>query len=218
MKHWARNLGIFLLIIAVTPYAYIQYRLRSHDWTPLDVPAKLEDESTFVTASFPTDLTGFYNVSVTFAPVNVDLEECLIGDRLYKGSCNGREDGLKLDWSVLREDRHGETVVLGYRPYRPASFGGAGYVATVLGGFDAHKGDTYRIAVRASQVAPELRSASPHIRVEAGRIYWEKWVILAQIALLFGVVAGLLGLAILIRGILSQRHEPHASGSGANRK
>ena len=205
MKHWARNLGVLLIVTAIAPYGYVQYRLRSHDWTPLDAAGSLNDGSTTKTADFRTDLTGFYNVSLTFAPVNVELEECLIGDRLFSKSCDATQNGLDLDWSVLRSDAHEEVPVTGYQRYRPASFGGAGYVGTVLGGFEAHEGDKYRIAVRVRRVAPELRSASPHIRVEAGRIYWEQWVIFAQLTLLFGVIVGLPGIALLIKGLLSQR-------------
>jgi hypothetical protein len=76
----------------------------------------------------------------------------------------------------------------------------------VLGSFDAQKGDEYRIAIRVQHVAPQLRSASPHVRVEAGRIYWEKWLIFAQLTLLFGAVVGLPGIALLIWGLLLQRH------------
>lgn len=205
VKHWARNLGICLIAIAIVPYGYVQYRLRSHDWAPLNAAASLKDGSTTLTADFPTDLTGFYNVNLTFAPVNVDLEECLVGDRLF-GSCDETQDGLDLDWSVLRSDAHGEVPVVEYQRYRPASFGGAGDVETVLGSFDARKGDKYRIAIRVRHVAPQLLSASPRVRVEAGRIYWEQWLIFAQLTLLFGAAVGLPGAALLIWGLFSQRH------------
>ena len=157
-----------------------------------------------VTAYFPADLTGFYNVNLTFAPIDVELEECLVGDRLF-GACDKTQDGLDFDWSVLRSDPHGEVTVVEYQRYRPASFGGAGYVGTVLGDFDAHKGEKYRIAIRVRHIAPQLRSASPHVRVEAGRIYWEQWVIFAQLTLLFSAVAGIPGIALLIIGLLSKR-------------
>ena len=205
MKHSVRNLGALLVATAIAPYGYVQYRLRSHDWTPLHAAASLNDGSTTQTADFQTDLTGFYNVSLAFAPVNVELEECLVGDRLFNKSCDATQNGLDLDWSVLRSGAHEEVPVTGYERYRPASFGGSGYVGTVLGSFEAHKGDRYRIALRVRRVAPQLRSASPHIRVEAGRIYWEQWVIFAQLTLLFGVVVGLSGVALLIKGVLSRR-------------
>ncbi len=197
MKNKLRLVGIFLLLIAGLPYAYVQYRLRSHHWEALNASAKLEDGSSFVTAYFPTDLTGFYKVSITFAPIDVSLEDCLIGYRL-SGTCADKNSGMDLNWSVLRRGSHGETVVVDRRPYRPALFGGAGVVETGLGDFDAHKGDEYRIALNVKRLAPQLRSASPHIRVEAGTIYWEKWIIFSQVFLLFGAVVGFLGLAALL--------------------
>ena len=156
-----------------------------------------------VTADFPTDLNGFYNVSLTFAPTNVELEECLVGDRLFD-SCDKMQSGLDLDWSVLRSDPHGEATIVGFQHYSPASFGGAGNVATALGSFDARKGSKYRIAIRVRHVASQLRSASPHVQVEAGGFYWEQWIIYAQLTLLFGAVVGLPGIVLLIFGLLSR--------------
>jgi len=203
VKQWGSRLGVVLIAIAIVPYGYVQYRLRSHKWVPLNTATSLNDGTTTISADFPTDLTGFYNVSLTFAPLNVELEECLIGDRFGR-SCDAGQNGLDLDWSVFRSGAHGQAPASGYQQYRPAAFGGAGYVETVLGGFEAKKGVRYRIAVRVRRVAPELRSASPHIRVEAARIYWEQWVIFAQLTLLFAVVVGLPGIALLIKGVLSR--------------
>jgi hypothetical protein len=204
MKHWAGKVGVVLILLAVLPYLYVQYRLRSHNWTPLNVPASLNEGTTTVTHDFPADLTGFYNVNLTFAPIDVELEECLVGDRLFR-SCDKTQDGLDLDWSVLRSDPHGEVTVVEYQRYRPASFGGAGYVGTMLGSFNGRKGDKYRIAIRVRHVASQLSSAFPHVRVEAGRIYWEQWVIFAQLTMLFGAIVGLPGIVFLIVGLLSQR-------------
>src|SRR4051794_25634792 len=98
MKHRAGKVGVALILVAVVPYLYVQYRLRSHDWTPLNRHASLDDGTTTVTPAFPADLTGFYNVTLTFAPINVDLEECLVGDRLFD-SCDKTQEGLDFDWS-----------------------------------------------------------------------------------------------------------------------
>lgn len=157
-----------------------------------------------VTAYFPADLTGFYNVNLTFAPIDVELEECLVGNRLF-GVCGEAQDGLDFDWSVLRSEPQGDVTVVEYQRYRPASFGGAGYVGTVLGDFDARKGEKNRIAIRVRHIAPQLGSASPHVQVEAGKTYWEQWVIFAQLTLLFGAVAGIPGIVLLIIGLLSKR-------------
>ena len=205
MKHWASKVSVVLFLLAVAPYVYVQYRLRSHDWTPLDAPATLQDGTVLSTPVFPTDLTGFYKVSLTFAPNNVEREECLVGDRLFASSCGNTETGLQLDWSVLRVNPDGESVVVGDQPYHPGSFEGAGNVATVLGGFDAHKGDRYRVTLRVRKVAPELQTASPRIKVEAHQIYWEQWVIFAQMSLLFGMVIGVLAISMLILGLVQSR-------------
>jgi hypothetical protein len=204
MKHWESRLGVALLLLAVAPYVYVQYRLRSHNWTPIDAPTALQDGTVQSTAVFSTDLTGFYKVSLTFAPNNVEHEECLIGDRHSASSCVNTQDGLQVDWSVLRENSDGESVVVGNRPYYPAWFEGAGNVATVLGGFESHKGDRYRVALHVRKVAPELQAATPHIKVEALQTYWEQWVIFAQISLLFGMVIGILAIWLLILGFVGR--------------
>lgn len=153
---------------------------------------------------FATDLTGFYNIELAFAPNNVEQEECLVGDRLF-GACDKVQSGLDFDWAVFRSDVNGEVPIIEYQRYRPASFGGAGYVGTTVGSFDAQRGKQYRIAIRVRNIAPELLSASPRIRVEAGRIYWEKWIIFAQLTLLLGAVVGIPGVAFLTFGLFSQR-------------
>lgn len=204
MKHWASKVSIALVLLAVFPYGYVQYRLRSHDWTPLNVPVTLSDGTTMTTEYFPADLTGFYNVNLSFAPINVDLEECLVGDRLFVG-CEKTQNGMDLDWSVLRSAPHGDVTVVEYQRYRPSTFGGAGYVGTLLGDFNAHRGEKYRVAIRVRHVAPQLRIASPHVLIEAGRIYWEQWVIFAQLTLLFSGVVGVPGIVFLIIGLRSQR-------------
>ena len=155
-----------------------------------------------LTPEFTTDLSGFYNVSLMFAPLHVELEECLVGDSLFSNFCQGRTDRLVLDWTVLRQSANGETPVMAYQPYRPGSFEGAGSVETVLGGFEAHKGSVYRIGVRVKEIAPELASASPRVHVEAHGIYWEKWVIYAQMSFLLAIVVELFGIAFLLWGLL----------------
>lgn len=206
MKHWTGNLGIVLIAIAIVPYSYVQFRLRLHNWNPLDTAVLLREGHTTLTAAFPTDLTGFYNVELAFAPNDVNEEECLIGDNLFR-SCDKTGNGLDFDWAVFRSDAHGEVPVVAFQKYDPRSFGGAGYVGTTMGSFDALRGEHYRIALRVRQVAPELLSASPHIRVEAGRFYWERWVIFAQITLLFGAAFGIPGVALLVFGFILRRRK-----------
>jgi hypothetical protein len=54
-------------------------------------------------------------------------------------------------------------------------------------------------------LAPELKSASPKIRVEAATVYWEKWVIFAQMSLAFAVLLGSFGIVVLVWGFFLDR-------------
>jgi hypothetical protein len=218
MKHWAQATGFSLLAAAILPYAYAQYRYRSHNWVPLEVLAKLEPNSQTVSTKFVTDLDGFYKVSLAFAPVDVEAEECLVGDPLFKSSCNSGANGLDLGWSVLGEQAGREVVVADYQLYRPAEFEGAGSVETVLGGFDAHKGGVYQIAIRVRYIAPELQSASPKMRVEAANFYWEKWVIYAQMSFLFAAVLAPIGIVVLGWGYFADRTKTRTPMSPPKRK
>lgn len=205
MKRTSAILGGTLLLIAIAPYAYVQYRFRSHDWFPLKAPVKLVEGEDIASPEFKTDLTGSYAVGLDFAPINVDLEECLAGDSLFKNSCKSVGSGLVLDWSVVRRHLPQDVTVVDHETYKPQSFGGAGVIETVLGSFDAQKGEQYKILLHVRKIAPELNSASPRINVEAQRIYWEKWIIFAQASLLFAVLPGISGLLVLLLGIIKQR-------------
>jgi hypothetical protein len=55
VKHWTGNLGIVLIAIAIVPYSYVQFRLRLHNWNPLDTAVLLREGHTTLTAAFPTD-------------------------------------------------------------------------------------------------------------------------------------------------------------------
>jgi hypothetical protein len=190
--------GCVLILIAATPIAYVQFRVHSHNWVPLTAPVTLNAGESTTTPEFTTDMNGSYAVALDFIPTNPGLEECLVGDRLFKDDCKSLGSGLDLDWSVLRHNSTEDVVVVDKQPYRPGSFGGAGVVETVLGDFDAQKGEHYKILLRVRKIAPELTAASPKVSVEAHRIYWEKWVILAQASFLFAIVPGVSGVLILI--------------------
>jgi hypothetical protein len=194
--------GSALILIATVPIAYVQFRIRSHNWVPLTAPVRLVAGEDVTTPEFKADLDGSYAVSLDFAPTNSPLEECLVGDRLFKDDCKSLGSGLDLDWSVLRLAFPEDVAVVDKEAYRPGGFGGAGVVETVLGSFDAQKGEHYKILLRVRKIAPELNAASPKVSVEAHRIYWEKWMIFAQASLLFAIVQGVSGLLILIWAIL----------------
>jgi hypothetical protein len=205
MKKTGLIWGATLICIAIAPYGYVQFRLRSHNWTPLNTPVNLVDGGDVASPEFKADLTGFYVVGLDFAPTNVDLEECLVGDTLFKESCESVGSGLALDWSVVRHQLPKDVTVVDHQIYKPGGFGGSGVVQTVLGDFEAQAGEKYRILVHVRKIAPELNSASPKINVEAGRIYWEKWIIFAQLSLLFAIFPGIGGIIVLGWAIFNRR-------------
>jgi hypothetical protein len=205
MKKTGLIWGATLIFVAVAPYGYVQFRLRSHNWTPLSAPVNLVESSDVVSPEFKTDLTGRYVVGLDFAPINIDLEECLVGDTLFKDSCKSVGSGLDMDWSVVHHQLPKDVMVIDHRVYKPQGFGGAGVIETVLGDFDAQAGEKYRILLHVRKIVPELNSASPKISVEAGRIYWEKWIIFAQLSLLFAIFPGIGGVIVLGWAIFNRR-------------
>jgi hypothetical protein len=206
MNKKGMTVGAALILIAILPVAYVQIRLHSHNWEPLTAPVMPSQGKEITSAEFKADLSGTYVVSLEFAPTNSALEECLVGDQLYKDDCASLGSGLDLDWSVVSRNSSGRKAIVDRKLYVPGAFGGSGVVATVLGTFDAQKGDRYSVLLHIRNIAPELRVASPKISVEAGRIYWEKWVIFAQLSLMFAVIPGISGVVLLLWSIFRQQH------------
>jgi hypothetical protein len=68
MKRTSAILGGTLLLIAIAPYAYVQFRLRSHNSFPLKAPVKLVEGEDVASPEFKADLTGSYEVGMDFAP------------------------------------------------------------------------------------------------------------------------------------------------------
>jgi hypothetical protein len=197
--------GTSLIVLAAIPELYIQYRLHAHNWNPLKSPILLQ-VGTVRTPGFVTDLNGFYEVGLAFQPKNIDLEECLLGDRLFQTSCEKLGSGLKLDWAVIREGWNENSPVVGPKAYDPRAFGGAGVVQTQLGGFEAQRGKRYAVVLNVHSVSSELNAASPQVRVEAARIYWEKWVIFNQLIFWLSFVLGSVGLIIVAFSFRQDKH------------
>jgi hypothetical protein len=196
MKIRQISLGIGFIVLGAIPELYIQYRLHAHNWTPQKFPFLLR-EGTLRAPDFSTDMDGAYSVNLAFQPRDAAREECLLGDRLFKDSCDKLGSGLALDWAVVRNDRRGSSPVVGPQPYTPGMFGGAGVVEVRLGEFQARRGQEYAVVLNVHNSSPELKEAAPEVRVEAGRAYWEEWVIFSQPAFLLAVVFGLIGLLIV---------------------
>jgi hypothetical protein len=196
-------LGFGLIGIAGLPMAYVHSRFLGHNWAPLSTPANLTAGSVG-TAEFVSDLNGTYIVSLAFSPKNVAMEECLVGNRLFKADCQGLGSGLDLDWSVTRRDLGEDIVLIDNQTYRPHAFGGAGAVETELGRFGAQLGGRYKIGLRVRQSSPELRAASPLLKVDAHWVYWEKWIEYEQLSFWFAAMVGIPGIVTLIRGFRSR--------------
>lgn len=186
-------------MIACLPMAYVHFRLREHNWAPLSTPANLTTGE-LGRPEFVADLSGTYIVSLAFAPTTVAREECLVGDRLFKADCQNLGSGLDLDWSVTRRDLGEDIVLINNQTYLPHAFGGAGAVETELGRFDAQSGGRYKISLRVRQSSPELRAASPLLKVDAHWVYWEKGVEYEQLSFWFAAVVGIAGIFAIIRG------------------
>lgn len=163
-------LGFGLVGIAGLPMIYAHSRLRGHNWDPLSAPVSLT-AGAVETAEFVSDLSGTYIVSLAFSPKNVAQEECLVGNRLFKGDCRELGSGLDLDWSVTRRDLGEGIILIDRQAYSPHAFGGTGAVQTELGRFDARPGGRYKIALRVRQSAEELRTSSPLLKVDAHWVY-----------------------------------------------
>lgn len=210
MKRWMRITGTAFLVTSVLPYVYVEYRLHAHNWAPLQVPAKLEPNSESVGPGFVTDLTGTYQVSLAFAPLDAEAQQCLLGN-VTTEFCKSGVQSLDLYWGVLREDADREMVVTEYQPYRPVRFEGPDLEETVLGTFDAQRGSVYKVAIQVRNIAPELRSASAKLRVEASGIYWENWVAMVPLTLVFAAVFAPIGMVILGWGYFSDQRRARAS-------
>ncbi|NYF81243.1 hypothetical protein [Granulicella arctica] len=105
-----------------------------------------------------------------------------------------------MDWSVTRRDLGEDIVLINNQTYLPHAFGGAGAVETELGRFDAQSGGRYKISLRVRQSSPELRAASPLLKVDAHWVYWEKGVEYEQLSFWFAAVVGIAGIFAIIRG------------------
>lgn len=158
-------------------------------------------DGTLAKTDFVADLTGTHIVSLAFAPANVEQEECLVGDSLFRTDCQHLGSGLDLDWSVTRLGSGGDRILIDNQTYYPHAFGGAGAVQTELGRFDAELGGHYKISLRMRQSSPILRADSPRLIVEPHWKYFEPLVIQDQISSWFAAIVGVVGAVILFRAI-----------------
>lgn len=188
------RVGVTILAVGVLPWLYTTYPLNSHNWDPLTVPVALLPGE-FESPPFKTDLTGTYVVSLVFEPMpDARKQDCQIGEELVKWSCVVTPRTLYLNWSVLA----GGKEVVAPSPYSPRVFSSSpGEDETELGTFEGKNGQWQTIRLNVLSDAGELNSAHPRLKVEAHRVYWEKWVIFGQLAFLCGGLLALIGLAVI---------------------
>jgi len=194
--------GITIVVAGVLPLLYSEYRLSLNNWAPLTMPIR-STAGDVKTPDFVTDYTGTYVVRLAFDANDVEREECLIGDRLNKDSCETPGSGLGLDMSVATGDR----VIVDHRVYKPYGFGGAGEIASELGRFEGIRNRRYTIVLRNIQMAPELIAAHPRLKVTVHWAAWEQWVILKQLGFWVAILFGAVGLTCMILAVVSPQRQ-----------
>ena len=207
------KLGFILILIGMTPLLYTTYRTFAHNWTPLTVPVILTPGE-FQSPDFKTDLTGTYIVSLVFErglPFGKevsDKERCMIGDDFPKGSCNSDTRTLYVNWSVVPG-----TASMGLATeYKPGTFSfTSDKIEAELGRFEAKRGNPQKITLKILRNAGTLNAAHPKLKVEAHRIYWEEWIILGQLAFLWAIVLGAVGVGCIVLPRLFRRGKTRPS-------
>jgi hypothetical protein len=197
------KVGLTIILVGLAPLLYTTYRTGSHNWTPLSVSVDLKRRE-FRSPEFETDLTGGYVVSLAFDNgLDASKEYCLMGER----DCGNGGRTLFLEWSVA--GGAGSTSPAQYEPH--AFSGSPGQAETEVGRFEAKRGELHRVVLNILADAGELNAAHPKLIVEAHSIYWEKWIILGQLALLCAIVLGAVGIGLIVIPILLRRNRPQSA-------
>jgi len=112
--HWRKILvgvAVFLVVLGITPLAYLLWFGSTHNFTPLSVPISLK-RGEFTSPFFTTDLNDDYQVEIYFLPhrtTPLDLDWKIVD-----------ESGVLIQSGVYTEDQHlgGNDAIL-TRKYRP---------------------------------------------------------------------------------------------------
>ena len=180
---------------------YTTYRTHSHNWTPLSVSLDLHPGE-FRSPEFETDLTGTYVVSLAFDnTLAARKEDCMMGEDFPKGACGIGARTLFLEWSVA-----GASGSTSPAPYEPHAYSGSpGEMETEVGRFETKRGEHQKIVLNILTDAGELNAAHPKLVVEAHKIFWEKWVILWQLAFLWAISLGTVGIGLMVLPMFFRR-------------
>ena len=85
-----------LIIVGLGCVLYPEYRLESHDWTPLTMPI-FSGTGEIQSPVFRPDYGGLFVVKLAFDPKQIEREECFVGDFLYNKACEALGSGLDLE-------------------------------------------------------------------------------------------------------------------------
>ena len=201
------KVGLAILILGLSPLIYTTYRAHSHNWIPLSVSLTLHPGE-FRSPEFETDLSGTYIISLVFDnTLATGKEDCMMGEDFPKGSCGSGARTLFLEWSVAGVS--GSTSPAAYEPH--AYSGSLGGTETEVGRFEAKRGERQRIVLNILTDAGELNAAHPKLMVEAHRMYWEKWVILGQLAFLCAIALSAVGIGSMVLPLFFRRSKSHSA-------
>lgn len=183
-----RNLkiGLVVLFVGIVPLLFTIYKLHSHKWDVLKTPLVISPGQ-FTSPAFSTDLDGRYVVSLAFDTLpDIHREDCLIGWESPNGSCKDISPTLNFEWTVIGDV--GSIENGGH--FKVYAMSGAGEDEVLLGTFEAKRTGRQEIVLNILSDAGELNNAHPRLKVQAHRVYWEKWVIFNQMAWLFALILG----------------------------
>jgi hypothetical protein len=192
-----RNLKVRLvtILVVLSPLLFTTFMLHSHNWDPLRAALMLSP-GRYQSPEFATDLDGTYVVSLVFDEMpDTNREDCLIGEELANGSCKSLSPTLNFNWTIIGDD--GSIQNRGHFKVHGIT-GAKNEVEAMLGTFEAKRGGHQKIVLSILSDAGELNTAHPRLKVEAHRVYWEKWVIFDQMALLFALAVGLVWIVIIL--------------------
>jgi hypothetical protein len=194
--------GLAIIGIGFLPLLYTKYRYYSHNWTPLNLPISLH-RGVIYSPQFTTDLNGTYAVWLAFDHMSdFTREDCLLGSEIVRATCSGTPQILKVHFSVYR----GNLTLVKDQAYQPGwSTSSDSELEVRLGEFEGSRHATQQIAVAVLRDGGDLNTAHPRIVVEAHPTYWEKWIILGQLALLVAGLFTLLGIGWIVWTLIAWR-------------
>jgi hypothetical protein len=171
----------------------------AHNWTPAKVPLRVDQVNT-VSATFVADMSATYRVYLDLKrtlPFE-DLEEFTRARPDSEKSLHKGPPRSEIVWTVSNvseEDRivywegqsWGETVGLG------------------LGEFKAAAGQRYTVRVQVVKPSPAVQVLDPHLHIALHYSIWPQYYTCAYFAQAGGMIAGVIGMFLLIRSLIQLR-------------